>query len=440
MRGIYASLMGIGCSFLFLTTRAQDSLRNNPLTIADACRLAVENSTQLRIARTNTLLAKQETEIQRLEKLPGLSTSLDYGYLSNAEVWDSHFSHHQSAGLPHPLTLFSVTATETIFAGNRINNAIRLATLEEEIAFLQQEKNTTDIKFLVIARYLDIYRLLNQRNVYINNTQLARQRLKNILSLRRQGMVTLNDQLRTELTISDYELTTRKIANGVMELNNQLNVVLGLPDSSRLGPDTTLLQQVLVPKTLNEFLSLAYLENHELKITGREKDIAETRIRLLRGERLPEIGLIAESDLQRPFLNSLPALDVYYNIWRAGVGIRYDISSIYRSPRKIKAGLIGLDIAWQQDSLQRQNLTVDVKNAYIKYNESVDELNTDQRDLRSAGENYRSVEMRYFNQLALLTDLIDATNTKTEAEIKVVDAEIGTVYSYYQLLRIIGTL
>lgn len=440
MRGIYESLIGIGCFFLFFTARAQDSLQNTNLTIAEVCRLAVENSTQLKIAHTNTLLAKQETEVERLQKLPTLSTSLDYGYLGNADVWDSHFSHHQTAGLPHPLTLFSVTATETIFAGNRINNAIRLSTLEEQIAFLQLEKNTTDIKFLVIARYLDIYRLLNQRNVYINNTLLARQRLKNILSLRRQGMVTLNDQLRTELIISDYELTTRKIANGVMELNNQLNVVLGLPDSSRLGPDTTLLQQVLVPKTLNEFLDVAYHENHELKITGREKEIAETRILLLKGERLPEIALLAQSELQRPFLNSLPAIDVYYNVWRAGVGIRYDISSIYRSPRKIKAGLIGLDLARQQDSLQRQDLTVDVKNAYIKYNESVDELNTYRSDLRSAEENYRSVEMRYFNQLALLTDLIDATNTKTEAEIKVVNAEIGAIYSYYELLLKIGTL
>jgi len=440
MRGINVSLIGIGCTFLFFTARSQDSLRNTPLTIAEACRLAVENSTQLKIAGTHTLLAKQETGIERQERLPSLSTSLDYGYLSNADVWDSHFSHHERAGLPHPLTLFSVTATETLFAGNRINNAIRLATLEEQIAFLQQEKNETDIKFLVIARYLDIYRLLNQRSVYINNTLLARQRLKNILSLRRQGMVTLNDQLRTELTISDYELTTRKIGNGVMELNNQLNIVLGLPDSSRLGPDTTLLQQLLVPKSLNEFLGVAYLENHELKITGREKEVAETRVRLLKGERLPEIGLFAESNLQRPFLNAIPAIDVYYNVWRAGVGIKYDISSIYRSPRKIKAGLIGLDLARQQDSLQRQNLTVDVKNAYIKYNESVDELNTYRRDLRSAEENYRSVEKRYFNQLALLTDLIDATNTKTEAEIKVVNAEIGTVYTYYQLLRTIGTL
>lgn len=426
--------------FSLNTLHGQDSLRNTPLTIADACNLAVGNSIQLQLSRTNTQLAKQQTEITRLEALPELSTSLSYGYLSNADIWDPSFKEHSKGGIPHPLTLLTVQASETIFAGGRVNNAIRLSTLEEQIAFLHHEKNTVDIKFLVIAGYLDIYRLLNQRNVYINNTGLAKQRLKNILSLRHQGMVTLNDVLRTELVISDYELATRKIANGIVQQNNQLNAILGLPDSARLMPDTTLLQQPLAAKTLEEFLTEAYRENHELKITTQEKAIAAKKLDIVKGERLPVLALIAESDLQRPFLTSLPPIDVYYNIWRAGVGLRYDISSIYRTPRKMKAGRIGLDLARQQDSLQRQNLDVAVKNSYIKYLESQDELRTYRSDLRSAEENYRSVERRYFNQLALLTDLIDATNTKTEAEIKVANAEINTVYTYYQLLRVIGTL
>ncbi|HMI62101.1 MAG TPA: TolC family protein, partial [Puia sp.] len=123
MRGIYVSVIAIGSSFFNLAAQSQDSLRNNPLTIAEACRLALDNSTQLKIAGTRTLLAKQETDIQRLGKLPEISTSFDYGYLSNADVWDPGLSHHFTAGLPHPLTLFTVTATETIFAGSRVKNA-----------------------------------------------------------------------------------------------------------------------------------------------------------------------------------------------------------------------------------------------------------------------------------------------------------------------------
>ncbi|MBS1663444.1 MAG: TolC family protein [Bacteroidetes bacterium] len=427
--------------FLFLPfAHGQDSLQNTPLTLSAAFQLALNNSEQLRVGRTRTLLAKQQTEIEKLARLPNLSTGFDYGYLSNADVWKPDFSNHTKGGIPHPLTLLSVEASELVFKGNQVNNNIHKSTLEEQVAFLRVEKDDVDVKFLVAAGYLDIYRLLNQRNVYINNTRLARERLKNIQSLRRQGIVTQNDVLRTELIVSDYELTVRKIGNSVAQLNNQLNIILGLPDTSRLKPDTTLLRQAVPVRSLDAFLDEAYRENHELKISAKENEIAETNIKLLRGERMPAVALVAASNLQRPFLTSLPPTDVYYNIYRAGISIRYNLSSIYQSPRKIKAGTIGLDLSHQRDSLQRQVIEVGVRNAFIKYNESQDELQTYRSDLKSAEENYRNVEKRYFNQLALLTDLIDATNTKTEAEIRVTNAEINTIYTYYQLLKAIGSL
>jgi outer membrane protein len=152
------------------------------------------------------------------------------------------------------------------------------------------------------------------------------------------------------------------------------------------------------------------------------------------------LGVFANNNFQRPYLASTPAIDIYYNYWTAGIGLSYNISSIYKSPRKIKAGYIGLELTSKQDSLTRQNVEVDVRNAFVKYTQSLDELQTYRRDLHSAEENYRVVENRYYNQLALLTDLIDATNTKIEAELKVTNAEINRVYSYYQLQKAIGTL
>jgi outer membrane protein len=418
----------------------QDSLGNAPLTLPAAFSLALQNSVQLQIRHTAVDLARQQTEIEKAARLPDLSTNINYGYLSSSQNWTPDFSHHTTTVLPHHLTQFTVDATEAIFAGNRINNSIRKATLQEQVAVLSLDKDETDIKFLVAAGYLDIFRLLDEQKVYINNTRLARERLKNILNLRAQGLVTQNDVLRTELIISDYELTTRNIGRSVVQLDNQLNIVLGLPDTTRLIPDTTLTREEQPVGTVESLIDQAYRENHDIKISGKQKQLAETNIRLLKGERLPTLGVFANNNFQRPYLASTPAIDIYYNYWTAGIGLSYNISSIYKSPRKIKAGYIGLELTSKQDSLTRQNVEVDVRNAFVKYTQSLDELQTYRRDLHSAEENYRVVENRYYNQLALLTDLIDATNTKIEAELKVTNAEINRVYSYYQLQKAIGTL
>lgn len=410
------------------------------LTIQQAFELAEQNSQQLKVAEKNTELAHQKIEVAKLGQLPGISSSFNYGYISNSHIWDPSFGKFTKRPIPHTLTQLSVQASEVIFKGGEVANTIKKASLEEQVAVLSQSKNEEDIRFLVAAKYLDIYRLINQRKVLENNTNLAKERLKNILNLQKQGLVTNNDVLRTQLTISDLELGIRTTGDNINILTQQLNVVLGLALNEPLFPDTTLLAFPFKNESINQLVTEAYSQNKDLKTAAKEIEIAKLNRKIVGADRYPEVSLFTASNTQRPFTNVVPAIDVYSSVWTAGVGIRYNISSVYQSPRKRKAASIQIEQSLAKETLQKQNVEVAVNAAYIKYTEAKDELDTYTSDLRSAEENYRIVEKKYFNQLALLTDIIDAANTKIEAELKVSNAQINIAYTHFQLQKSTGSL
>jgi outer membrane protein len=414
--------------------------RSRSLTMQEAFELATKNSAQLKVSEINTELAHQKVEIAKLGKLPEVSSGLNYGYLSNSQIWDPSFDTKITKPIPHNLTQFSMQASEVIFKGGEVANNLKKATLEEQIAVLNHEKSVEDIKFLVAAKYLDIYRLINQRQVYLDNMKLSQERLKNILSLQKQGLVTNNDVLRTKLIISDLELAVRKTDDNINILNQQLNIVLGLDLEERLMPDSTLLTYSPDQETIEKLKAEAFENNKELKTATKEVEAAQTNLKLIGSDRYPRVSLFAANNFQRPYTYSTPALDIYYNTWLAGVSISYNISSIYQSPRKRRAGKIQIEQSIEKETVQRQNVEVTVNADLIKFNQAQYELATYSDDLRSAEENYRIVEKRYFNQLALLADLIDATNTKIEAELKVSNARINVVFTHYQLQKTIGIL
>ena len=439
MRKIILTTAAFLFSGILTTVRGQDSLRQ-ALSLKQVFQLALSNSVQLKVSEKGAEIAKQRIEIDKLGQLPALGTGFNYGYLSNADIWTPGFSKHIVSDLPHHLVDFTISAGEVIFKGNEIKNDILKSGFEEQVARLAHEKDEDDIKLLVTAKYLDIYRLINTREVYQNNIRLAQNRLRNVLTMKRQGMVTENDVLRTKLTISDLRLAVVRADNDIRIDNRQLNMVTGLPDSARLVPDSTLLRTADISTGIQQYLDDAFRNNHELKIAATESRIAETNVKLAGADRYPELSIFAESDLQRPYLNSTPAQDVYYNAWEAGISLSYNIGSLYQSRRKIKASKLALEQTKQTELLQTQNLNVNVSANFIKFNEAKYELKVLQSDLRSAEENYRIVERKYFNQLALLTDMIDATNTKIEAELSVTNAQINVVYTYYQLLKSVGTI
>ena len=155
---------------------------------------------------------------------------------------------------------------------------------------------------------------------------------------------------------------------------------------------------------------------------------------------MPTIAAFGGYSMARPVTSTLPAQDFYTNTWQTGVSISYNIDNLYKTKEKEQLGKFQLNQAKNVLVLQRQNLDVQTNAAWLKWREAVQQAKLYKESEELANENYKIIEAKYLNQLALQADMTDATNAKLEAELQYANSEINVQYQYYNLIKTTGTL
>ncbi|WP_181307306.1 TolC family protein [Rufibacter sp. XAAS-G3-1] len=410
------------------------------LTVEELFTLAEQNSQQLQVSRTGIEIAQQQREVAETQKRPTLNVAATASYIGDVRILDTDFSEAQNVKMPHFGNSFSVQASQVVFKGGAINNSIQRAELNQEVASLSFARNRADIKLLLVARYVDLYRLERQRLVYQRNIELAQLRLKNIHNLYKQGMVTRNDLIRSELQITNLDMAVLEASNNLSIANQQLRQLVGLPANTQIVPDSSFLASQMESRDYTTYLDLALGNFPDIKTAQVNVDIARKNLEIAKTDRIPAITLQAGNSLARPITTASPALDMYSRGWNAGVGINYNMSSLYNVRHSI--ALANTAVAQQQQvaTLQRQNIENEVNSAFIKHNEARQRSVSFTQSIRLADENYRIVEKKYYGSLALIVDVLDATNAKLEAELQKANADANIFYTYYQLQRLAGNL
>ncbi len=434
-RYIFISVL-ISTTLLFYTpVKAQEKV----ITLTELFNLTQQNNQQLKVVSAGVDVAKQAVAVSRLQQLPTISTALSLGYLGNARVIENDFSKSRTVNMPHFSNAFGVQASQLIFKGNAVRNSIQVATLQEQLAVLNLEKNTQDVKLLVASNYFDLYRLYNQRKVFTQNILLAKQRLKNIEKAYNQGMITRNDIIRSELQLSNLEMALQVVNNNISILNNRLTTAIGLSETIIIIPDTTVFSRN--PATLSEtdYLDEALIKNPSIKVAEKNTAIAKKSLDFVRAERAPAISLFVGNNLARPLTTGIPT-DKFSFGWQAGITFSYDISSLYKTGKKIRQSSLQVAQLKEVETLNRQNTKLAVNAAFIKYQEAMAQQTTIEKNKLLAEENYRIIEKKYLNQMALFIDMLDAANAKLEADLQNTNAAINTLYTYYILLNSTGNL
>lgn len=408
--------------------------------IDELLRLADAQSKSIQTYRTGTEAAGEALKAAKAQRLPDVNVSLSASYLGDGKIWDRDFGNAMTVDMPHFGNNFAIEAQQVIYAGGAISSGIRQAELGKQLAELDLQKDIQEVRFLLIGHYLNLYKLDNHIKVLQDNIRLTDEVIADMKARREQGTVLKNDITRYELQKEQLNLQLTRAMDTRTTANFRLITTLHLPEGTEIKPDTTMLEQQIQTLTENEWQDMARANNILLKQTQTAIQLNEQKVKQERAERLPHISIVAADHLDGPVTIEVPALDNNFNYWYIGVGIKYNLSSLFKSNNRLRRARLNVRQAQENHQLAQEKIKNDVQEGYVNFMTSFTDLRTQEKSLKLADENYNVTDNRYKNGMALLTDMLDASNMKLNAGMELVNARINILYNYYKMKYITHTL
>ena len=412
------------------------------LSILDAITISKARNMQVRAAESEENASIADLKDAKNAALPGISFNGDYQSftkltLYNDFLWDSK----SVTKYPSPNGAdVSVASAFNLYSGGRQRSFESEQNLKKDLAGINVQDQIGGISLQVAAQYLNMVSLSNQKQFIEEQIVRAETRLKNINALYENEKVTRSDLLRAELNLSTVKLNLEQVENDIRISNQKLDVLIDLPDTTRITPADSANMVRPAVENLLPMIGTATTDAYAIRRADQNVKLQNERIKSIKSNYSPSLSLYSAYLLSYPNNGFYPPVDQAYSIGFVGFKVQYNLSSLYQNKNKVSAGKIRLEeLQFQQRSIS-DNTRQQASGLLIKYQEALDRIAVNEKSIEQARLNYKIVNAKYLNQLALLTDLLDADDLYQETRYNLVQAQTSAQFIYYSLLYTSGKL
>ena len=446
-------IVGAGCC---VPTYAQ-----HKMSLQSLFDLADRQNQRIKVSEAALKAAEEGVASAKSAMLPSVEFGVQGSYTGNAFLMSRGFSTNGTTeyivpGLgpqqvrngkqptPHWGNSFTAQASQVIYTGGAISSGIEMAKLGRQLAELDVEKNRQEVRFLLTGYYLDLYKLQNQLQVIAKNIELTEKVIEQMKARREQGTVLKNDLTRYDLQLQSLKLAQTQVVDAQKIIRHQISTTIHLPEGEDFDVDTQSLEQesrALKTLTSEDVWKQTAAENNiGIRQASLATEMSEQKIRNTRAASRPSVAVVAENNLAGPYTSDLIPKDANVNVWFVGIGVKYNLSSLWKNKHDIRKARHESTQARQSVQLAREGVENGVQANYTNLLTSSVEVSTQEKQVELADQNYAVVKNRYDNDLALLTDMLDASNMKLSADMALVNARINMLYNYFKLKYITNTL
>ncbi len=410
-----------------------------PFTLADCRRIAIEHSESMRKADNAVRQAELDRQIAFANYLPKLDGSLMGLYTKDQDIMNMTL---QMRGT----YLAGLNLTQPLYAGGQLTAVNRLAAIGKEVSLEQQRLARQQL----IADVDRAYYQLIATTAKVQMLEAYAQQMQGLydqvqLSVRVQ-MATDHDLLRISTRQQEIDYQLQKARNGETLCRLALCNVIGADLDTPISPADTVMSVAALPEP-DEDISA----RPELHLLQQQIAATEQQAKIARAAYLPTVALTLgytyydnirlKGTMQASDGNYHPFKDTFNGSSpMALLSVSVPLFHWGADLKKAKKARIDVDNARLDMQQTERGMRIEVRQAVQNLTDGYRMIQTATTGQQQADENLRQMRQRYDAQMATMTDLLDAQSQWQQARSNLIEAQTQQKLFETEYLRVTGRL
>jgi len=421
------------CGAVFILTaglatgvRAAETIK--PMSLPESIDLALKQSVILHAAKEGIRGAEAQRKEAFTGFLPKFSTSYSYTRLNEDP---SVISPGSSLVLPPPIGSvtvppstyqagtkdnynWTIEARQPLFAGGAIRANYEASRLGAEIARHEETAAVQDLVQEVKVSYFDILKAGRIREVAKQSVERLKAHRDTAQGFYDVGIIPRNDLLYAEVELANGRQFLVRAENGVEMAKAKFNTILRREINAPVEIEDILTDRPY-EKSLEACIAAALENRPEIRAYALRLEQARSIVKLSKSEYYPNVSLIGNYVKygDTPGVAGSPYRD--QESWYVMAVANWTFWEWGKTKNRVDAGLSRENQAADILANIKDQITLEVKNAWLLFREAETQIQVARQAIEQAEENFRINTERYREQVGTSTDVIDGQTLLTKA-------------------------
>jgi outer membrane protein len=340
----------------------------------------------------------------------GQAQSAYYPQISLSGGYSKYSVYTDRTNASNDLYQGNATLNQMLFDFGKTPSQVRIQRLNEDASRSDQRNTVSQVVYGVKQAYYSLLQAEKNSEVAAETVKLTQDQLDQAKGFFDAGVKSRYDVTSAEVNLSNAKFAQIRADNAVRIARVTLKNAMGAPDM----PDFAIEDMLAFQKyavTFDEAVQRAYTNRPDLQSVLSKKEASKESVSLARSGYYPILNGTA---------NYTRAGDTFtpeQSGWSAGVNLTVPIFNGFLTNSQVKEAKQNLNIQRANEETLRQNILLDVQQAYLFLQALENGVAVAELTVRQAQENYDIVNGRYAagigSPLDVTNALVGLTNAKT---------------------------